>query len=72
MLAVHRHCDFRSLGCACVVFAEEAGFKKKAQKANNFGKVLFPLKHFLVGNYGLRTAERWDGMPNVSSEVGEI
>ena len=28
--------------------------------------------YFLVGNYGLRRAERWDDMPSMSSEVGEI
>ena len=31
-----------------------------------------PTPHFLVGNYGLRRAERWDDMPSMSSEVGEI
>ena len=31
-----------------------------------------PTPNFLVGNYGLRRAERWDDMPSMSSEVGEI
>ena len=46
---------------------------QRKKKAKNFGKVLFPNKKliFLVGNYGLRRAERWDDMPTMSSEVGE-
>ena len=44
----------------------------KPKKAKNFGKVLFPTNNFLVGNYGLRRAERWDNMPSMPSEVGEI
>ena len=31
-----------------------------------------PQKKILVGNYGLRKAERWDDMPSMSSEVGGI
>ena len=31
-----------------------------------------PTNSFLVGNYGLRRAERWDDMPSMSSEVGEV
>ena len=45
---------------------------QKAKKAINFGEVLFPTNNFLVGNYGLRRAERWQDMPSMSSEVGEI
>ena len=44
----------------------------KTKKAKNFGKVLSPTNNFLVGNYGLRRAERWDDTPSMSSEVGEI
>ena len=43
-----------------------------SQKAKNFRKVLSPTTNFLVGDYGLRMAERWDDMPSMSSEVGEI
>ena len=32
----------------------------------------FPTNNFLVGNYGLRRDERWEDMPSMSSEVGEI
>ena len=47
---------------------------KKAKKANNFGKALFPNRNnFNVGNGGLRrTGERWDDMQSLSCEVGEI
>ena len=31
-----------------------------------------PTNNFLVGNYGLRRAERWEDMPSMSSEMGEI
>ena len=31
-----------------------------------------PTHTFLVGKYGLRRTERWEGMPSMSSEVGEI
>ena len=31
-----------------------------------------PTNNFLVGNYGLRRAERWEDMPSVSPEMGEI
>ena len=31
-----------------------------------------PTINILVGNYRLRRAERWENIPRVSSEVGEI
>ena len=31
-----------------------------------------PTNNFLVGNYGLRSAERWEDMPSMCTEVGEI
>ena len=44
---------------------------QKTKKAKNFGRVPQRII-FLVGNYGLRRAERWEDMPSMSSEVGEI
>ena len=32
----------------------------------------YPTNNFLVGNYRPRRAERWENMPSMSSEVGEI
>ena len=31
-----------------------------------------PTANIIVGNYRLRRAERWENIPRVSSEVGEI
>ena len=31
-----------------------------------------PTNNVIVGSYRLRRAERWDNIPRVSSEVGEI
>ena len=42
---------------------------KTKEKKNVF---FSPTTNFLVGNHGLRRAERWDDMPSMSSEVGEI
>ena len=49
--------------------------KKKKVKKSTEGKEPregSPTNDLLVGNYGLRRAERWDDMPSMSSEVGEI
>ena len=54
--------------------------KKKKEKEKNVTKSKeskelregSPRNHFLVGNYGLRRAERWEDTPSMSSEVGEI
>ena len=48
--------------------------KEKKQKEENNKIVLESIQKliFPVGNYRLRRAERWEYMPTVSSEVGEI
>ena len=46
--------------------------KKKQRKQRTSGRFFSPTDNFIVGNYGLRKAERWDDMPSMSSEVGEI
>ena len=53
--------------------------KKRKRKKNvtksKEGKELregSPTTNFLVGNYGLRRAERWEDTPSMSSEVGEV
>ena len=43
--------------------------KRKESKELREGS---PTNNFPVGNYGLRRASRWDDMPSMSSEVGEI
>ena len=48
------------------------GRQKKQRKQRTSGRFFSPPSNFLVGNYGLRRAERWDDMPSMSSEVGEI
>ena len=52
------------------------GRKKKASQAGKkqraSGRFFSPTTNFLVGNYGLRRAERWDDMPSMPSEAGEI
>ena len=45
---------------------------KKRRKQRTSGRFFAPTTNFLVGNYGLRRAERWDDMLSMSSEVGEI
>ena len=45
---------------------------KKQRKQRTSGRFFSPTAYFLVGNYGLRRAERWDDIPSMSSEVGEI
>ena len=45
---------------------------KKQRKQRTSGRFFSPTNNFLVCNYGLRRAERWDDMPSMSSEVGEI
>ena len=45
---------------------------KKQRKRRTSGKFFSPTTNFLVGNYGLRRAERWGDIPRMSSEVGEI
>ena len=45
---------------------------KKQRKQRTSGRFFSPTNKFLVGNYGPRRAERWDDMPSMSSEVGEI
>ena len=45
--------------------------KGTSQRANKFRRVP-QQNNFLVGNYGLRRAERWEDMPSMSSEVSEI
>ena len=46
--------------------------KKKQRKQITSGRFFSPTNNFIVGNYGPRRAERWDDMPSISSEVGEI
>ena len=48
--------------------------KKRTSKSKESKQVQegAPTNNFLVGNYGLRRAERWKDMPSMSSEVGEI
>ena len=46
--------------------------QKKQRKQRTSGRFFSPTTNFLVGNYELRRAERWDDMPSTSSEVGEI
>ena len=45
---------------------------KKQRKQRNSGRLFSRTTNFLVDNDGLRRAERWKGMPSMSSEVGEI
>ena len=48
---------------------------EKTLKKNKVSKELregSPTTIFLVSNYGLGRAERWDDMPSTSCEVGEI
>ena len=45
---------------------------RKQRKQRTSGRFFSPTTNFLVGNYGLRRDERWDDMPSMSSEVGEI
>ena len=47
---------------------QEKRTSRKAKKAKNFGRVSRQINNFLVGNYGLRRAKRWKGMPSMSSE----
>ena len=44
--------------------------KSKESKELREGSFPQQLRNFLVGNYGLRRADRWDA--SISSEVGEI
>ena len=45
--------------------------EEEGNKKNSIG--IDPEKYFFpVGNYRLRRAERWEYIPTVSSEVGEI
>ena len=45
--------------------------RQNEKTENNIGRV-HQQEIFLVDNYGLRRAERWEETPNMSSEVGEI
>ena len=45
---------------------------KKQRKQRTSGRFFSPTTNFLVGNCGLRRAERWDDMPSMCCEVGEI
>ena len=66
-----------ALSSLLVTCNEKAKEKKNVTKNKESEKLRegsFPqqLRNFLVGNYGLRRAERWNDMPSMSSEVGEI
>ena len=50
---------------------EKKKLPKKQRKQRTSGRFFAPTANFLVGNYGLRRADRWDDMPSLSSEVGE-
>ena len=50
---------------------EKKKLPKKQRKQRTSGRLFAPTANFLVGNYGLRRADRWDDMPSLSSEVGE-
>ena len=69
-------CYYSCLALSSLITCNEKTKEKNnvttSQKAKNFGKVLSPTTNFLVGDYGLRMAERWDDMPSISSEVGEM
>ena len=52
--------------------AQKRSRLKKKKKQKTPGRMFSPTNIFLVGNYGLRRAERWDDMPSMSSEVSEI
>ena len=58
--------DCAVLFCAvlcCAVLAEQ---RKQINSKDS------PTNNIIVGNYGLRRAERWEYMPSMSSEIGEI
>ena len=42
---------------------------KKQRKQRTSERFFSPTTNFLVGNYGLRMAKRWDDMPSMSSEI---
>ena len=59
-----------------ITYNQQAKDKMNVTKIKESEELLersFPQQlFFFVGNYGPRMAERWDDMPSMTSEVGEI
>ena len=74
MLLLQLPIALSSLLVTCNEKAKEKKNVTKNKESEKLREGSFPqqLRNFLVGNYGLRRAERWDDMPTMSSEVGEI
>ena len=60
------HCYLCGLTALC-----SAALCLRSKKSKEFREDS-PTNNIIVGNYGLRRAERWEGKPSLSPEVGEI